>query len=337
MTNKNLSLIGAALLVAGLFVPIVKLPIIGSVNLFNSGSNLLGLIILALAIVIAGLAATEKIKEAFWPAGAAAAFIVFLFVRLQIHITNMRSSLDELGDNPFRGLAEAAASAVQVEWGWLVLAVGAGTALYAAFQDRKAVEGAKPLAVQEGVDKKMAVLAAVLLIAGVAIALYQDGVGSSDDEWPGTPVSSLEDQADAIDAAAEAFDPMMDEAADQSNSSAERSYLSQVDVYDLKASYMDSMLDGRVPGVEFKVKNNGDKTLNEVKVTVVFYDADGNAIAEEDYYPVLVSSYSSSGTPLKPGYIWRQERGRFYSAKSVPEEWAAGKVTASVTDVEFAD
>jgi hypothetical protein len=112
-----------------------------------------------------------------------------------------------------------------------------------------------------------------------------------------------------------------------------------IDLYDFEARYMDSILDGRVPGVEFKLKNNGDKVLNQVEVTVYFQDAAGNTIAEEDFYPVLVTDYSFSGDrkPLKPGYVWQQENGRFYSAKSVPSEWAEGRATAKITDIEFAD
>ncbi len=96
------------------------------------------------------------------------------------------------------------------------------------------------------------------------------------------------------------------------------------------------MLDGRVPGVTFKLKNNGDRTLDKVKVTVFFNDENGNIIFEEDYHPVLVSDYSLyDNKPLKPNYVWRNERGRFYSAKSVPSEWKTGDVTAKITDIEF--
>jgi len=107
-----------------------------------------------------------------------------------------------------------------------------------------------------------------------------------------------------------------------------------VEVYDLEASYQDSMLDGRVPGVDFKVRNNGDRSLDTVEVTVVFYNEAGDAIAEDTFYPVIVTSYDSD-PPLRPGYIWQQERGRFYAAKSVPDEWKSGKVSAKVTRIEF--
>lgn len=108
-------------------------------------------------------------------------------------------------------------------------------------------------------------------------------------------------------------------------------------LYDFKAKYMDSVLDGRVPGVTFKIKNNGDRTLDRVKVVVYFKDASGSVIAEEDYLPVLVSEYNFSGDnrPLKPGYIWQQERGKFYTAKNVPSEWKEGAANAKILEISF--
>jgi hypothetical protein len=115
-------------------------------------------------------------------------------------------------------------------------------------------------------------------------------------------------------------------------------YVPKVKLYDFSSKYFQSTFKGRVPGVEFKLKNEGDRTLNEVEVTVYFKDGDGNVISEEDFHPVLVSKYLiSDSKPLKPGYIWQMERGQFYSAASVPSEWKEGAATARITDIEFAD
>lgn len=109
-------------------------------------------------------------------------------------------------------------------------------------------------------------------------------------------------------------------------------------LYDLEAKYMSSILDGRIPGVVFKIKNIGDKSLDKIEVTVYFKDSNGSVIAEEDYFPVLVSEYSlSDSKPLKPGYIWQMESGRFYSAKSVPSEWKEGSAEAKITDIRFSE
>jgi len=116
-----------------------------------------------------------------------------------------------------------------------------------------------------------------------------------------------------------------------------QAYIKNVVLYDLKAKYYKTYLDEKVPGVEFKIKNKGDRTLKEVEVTVYFKDANGTIIAEEDYHPVLVTKYSFSGDnkPLKPNYVWQMERGKFYKADSVPSEWKEGAVSAKITNIEF--
>lgn len=115
-----------------------------------------------------------------------------------------------------------------------------------------------------------------------------------------------------------------------------QAYIQNVELYGLTSKYHTTYLDEKVPGVNFKIKNNGDKTLNKIKVTVFFKDSSGNIIAEEDYTPVYVSSYSfGDNKPLKPNYIWQIEQGKFYRAKSVPSEWAEGSVSAKITDIEF--
>lgn len=118
-----------------------------------------------------------------------------------------------------------------------------------------------------------------------------------------------------------------------------QAYLSKVSLYDLKAKYYETYLEKNVPGVEFKIKNKGDRTLKEVQVTVYFKDAKGTIIAEKQYHPVLVSEYSfgRDNKPLKPNYIWQQERGKFYKADSVPTEWKEGSVSANITNIEFAE
>jgi len=117
-----------------------------------------------------------------------------------------------------------------------------------------------------------------------------------------------------------------------------QNYMKNIDLYDLEAKYYDTYSNKNVPGINFKLKNNGNKTLNKVEVTVYFKNKEGITIAEEDYNPVLVSTYSyGDNKPLKPNYIWQNEKDKFYQAKSVPNEWEEGNVTAKITDITFAD
>ncbi len=113
-------------------------------------------------------------------------------------------------------------------------------------------------------------------------------------------------------------------------------YIEKISLYDLKAKYHDSILFGNIPGVEFKLKNKGNKILTEVKVIVYFKDSNNIIIAEDSYYPVLTSkmSFSHNNQPLKPNYIWKMEEGKFYSADTVPIEWKEGNVSAEIIDIK---
>jgi hypothetical protein len=128
--------------------------------------------------------------------------------------------------------------------------------------------------------------------------------------------------------------PTVDVEAQNAKRNDKLQYIANIELYDFKAAYMDSVLQKHLPGVEFKLKNKGTKTIKEIKVTVYFKDKDGNVIHEENFYPVHAASFKPSG-PLKAGYIWQMERGHFYTAKNVPSEWKQGNAVASVTDLEI--
>lgn len=114
-------------------------------------------------------------------------------------------------------------------------------------------------------------------------------------------------------------------------------YMRNVELYDFEAKYFKPMFEEKTPGVTFKLRNNGDRSLSEVKVSVFFRDRNNKVISEDYYYPVNSSSWSSdSRAPLKPNYIWQLERGKLYTAKSVPDEWQEGNAIARITDIEFA-
>ena len=108
-----------------------------------------------------------------------------------------------------------------------------------------------------------------------------------------------------------------------------------VDLYDVEARFFDSLLDGRIPGVTFKLKNRGDRTLESVRVCVQFEDVNGKVISEETFQPISRHSFQANSRPLKAGFVWQIEAGSLFAAKSVPSEWVEGRVTAKVVDVEF--
>ena len=115
-------------------------------------------------------------------------------------------------------------------------------------------------------------------------------------------------------------------------------YIDSVALYDLEAKFYKTFSERTVPGVKFKLKNNGDRLLREVEVTVYFKDGSGTVIAEERYHPVMGMNESYSGNQvLKKNYIWQMEEGNFYKADGVPTEWQEGAVEAKVTNLKFAE
>jgi len=115
-------------------------------------------------------------------------------------------------------------------------------------------------------------------------------------------------------------------------------YIKNVSLYDLESKFYTTFSKTKVPGVRFKIKNNGARLLREVEVTVYFKNANGTVIAEERYRPVLAMKKSFSGNQviLKENYIWQMEEGNFYKAEGVPTEWQEGAVEARVTNIKFA-
>ena len=114
-------------------------------------------------------------------------------------------------------------------------------------------------------------------------------------------------------------------------------YIKNVKLYKFKAKYYETYSRKKTPGVNFKIKNEGNRTLNEVQVTIYFMDSDGSVIHETKFHPILDSTYSfgKNNAPLKPNYIWQLERGKFYSVDTVPSEWKEGAASAKVTNIEF--
>ena len=325
-SHKNMVLAGAALTIVGLFCPIVTLPFLGNVNVFNNGTNLFALALLTLAVFAGAMALNERETDAFWPGVASALVLAWNFASLQYHLAQVKSSMSELEGNPFAGVAKATMGAVQLQWGWLVLSLGVGLLIYGGLKARREQDFAL-MEVADGPARTVTILSAVVALATIGWSLLSSVGG-------GSPATAAKSET-AIGTSGSG----LPSTAAEGPSPEESAYIrSNLRLYDLEAKYYDSMLEGRVPGVDFKIKNMGNRTWHGVTVRVVFQDAEGKPIAEEEYNPVIVTqnNFMGDNNPLRPNYIWQNEPDKFYQAKSVPSEWAEGKATATITDIEFA-
>jgi len=80
------------------------------------------------------------------------------------------------------------------------------------------------------------------------------------------------------------------------------------------------------------IRNHGDSTLTRVEITAYFLGADGKAIGEKQFSPVLVTQFSFSDKgPLKPGYI--RDFG-YVVRDDAPSGWGR-KARAEITSIRF--
>ena len=124
---------GAAILFVGLFLPLVSMPIVGSLNAFQIKDGIGAFVALPCIVAAFVLATKGKEREAAYAFGVVGVVLAVIFLNVQSTISEMKSSLStELAGNPFRGIAERIADTVSLEWGWAILAIGLGMGLYGA-------------------------------------------------------------------------------------------------------------------------------------------------------------------------------------------------------------
>jgi hypothetical protein len=128
--------VGAALLLVGLFTPLVGVPFF-TVSYYNLSqfSSLAGLGFFLLLLCGAGagvLAVLKRYEVLKWPGLASLLIFAYTFYRINSGISEakreMTKSMATMPDgqnNPFKGMGDAFMSVIQMQWGWGVLAAGA--------------------------------------------------------------------------------------------------------------------------------------------------------------------------------------------------------------------
>ena len=327
--QKVLSIGGMLLVFISLFTPLVSLPIVGSMNLlqYNVPAAIFTIIVCVGSLY---LTIKERYRDILYGSISLLALMVVLFINIYVKIESVKADITKgLEGNMFAGLATAMSAAIRIEWGWALIFIGIGI-LIASSVIKVSSSYEDGQTISEWASKKMdikqvsmpnwawiSVILVVMLAFSLAFSGFKGAVlagnkGKSATTSTNTSVNKVE------------------------NSLLQAYIANSLELTDLKAQMYNSVLDGKVPGVEFKIRNKGDKALKRVEVTVYFKDKDGKIIYEQKYTPVNMGTFDG-GKILKPNYIWQIERGKFLNAKSVPSEWASGAVDAKITAIEFAD
>ncbi|MDO5541719.1 MAG: zinc ribbon domain-containing protein [Acinetobacter sp.] len=130
--QQLVGLVGGIVLLLGVFLPIVSMPIAGSISIFSSG-RIDGYVLLGLAIISLILAFINNIKPLRITGGVSLLIVVIDFIYLLYKLNNIKGDItDKLKDNPFGGMAEAMMSTVQIQYGWVFLFIGSLLLVYAA-------------------------------------------------------------------------------------------------------------------------------------------------------------------------------------------------------------
>jgi len=179
-TKQILAILGALLLFVGVFLPIVSMPIVGSLNYFHNGQGD-GTIVLMLAVISIILAITRRFRG-LWVTGlCSVGLLLFALVNFLIRMSQLRDQMQtELADNPFRGLADVAVNSVQLQWGWAVLMLGGILIVVAA-----AMQGPNAIVPQQGSSARTtakwigASVAVFVLLLGLASLLNTNQQGET--------------------------------------------------------------------------------------------------------------------------------------------------------------
>ncbi len=81
-----------------------------------------------------------------------------------------------------------------------------------------------------------------------------------------------------------------------------------------------------------QVKNNGEKNIGRLTVTVFFQDENGKNIAENS---IMVIGSLFGGDTLKANYSWKMEKDTYYKFENLADEVDISRNYVEVTKIEF--
>jgi len=118
-------LIGAGMIIGGVFSPILRGPIIGRFTYleFSRGE---AIVVTAFALIAAFLVLVRRPGMVWLMGTGALATSAYSFIRIQVSLSGSAPmGLKNLFNSPFEGINQLARHAMQIDWGWGLLLGGA--------------------------------------------------------------------------------------------------------------------------------------------------------------------------------------------------------------------
>lgn len=118
----TVGLLGASVLTLGVFAPIVRAPVFGTMNYVQNGRGD-GMIVLAMGLFTFGLTATRRFKWLWITGGVATACSVFTMIYISRNMAALEQSIKS-DDSIFSGLTSLMVHSVELQWGLPLLCAG---------------------------------------------------------------------------------------------------------------------------------------------------------------------------------------------------------------------
>jgi len=137
MGKKHIAgLLGAALLIIGVFLPVISAPMMGTINLFKNGQGD-GVIIFGLAIVSIIFILIKRYKV-LWVTGLLSLIIIIGdFISMSERVSSAKADIASKAGNTILGaIPKMVADSIQLQWGWGVLIIGVILVLMCATEKR---------------------------------------------------------------------------------------------------------------------------------------------------------------------------------------------------------
>lgn len=109
-----------------------------------------------------------------------------------------------------------------------------------------------------------------------------------------------------------------------------------VEITEFTTRRIDTYRRDNAPAIRVSARNNGDRTINELTVTVYLKDSEGRRIHEEEIFLATENPYFHDKPPLKPGYVFEMEANHYWIVKQPLNGWKTGSAEYEVTEIELA-